>query len=150
MNKCKKCKNPFQEKGNKKQFCSNSCGRLFWDKRRKELWPAWYQKNKEKRKLYQQERSKDPEIFRKRKKKYKEWCANNHEHLAAWYRKRRLDKKVAKKDNVIRWTNMNCEKNNRCDRCSSKQDLEFHHERYIKDCKYAITLCRKCHYDIKN
>ena len=147
MLKCKFCQKDFEYTGGRcrRVYCSESCLASAMKLRRKELWPGWARKNKQRRKQYQHDRSLLPTVRERRIVTQKIWVANNRTHLAAWYRKRRLDEIVRKKDLVRRWTNMFCKKKLQCEKCGSNKYLEFHHERYIKDCKYAITLCRDCH-----
>ena len=77
--------------------------------------------------------------------KTKEWRKNNPEKLKKqvlkdWYKNHELSKVRAKTKNNFR----HLKKEGCCERCSSKEKLEFHHLKPLAYDNFAL-LCFKCH-----
>lgn len=147
---CKNCKKKYEPKHlNQKCFCTGKCRKkwssVFYKERRKELWHDWYNENKEHKKEYSKEFYSRPINKKRKKKASKMWFKKNRKKMRVWYRNYRLNETVRNNDLVRRWTNTHCKKKDMCEICGSVKNLRFHHTRYVRDCRYARTLCKKCH-----
>ena len=86
------------------------------------------------RKSYYKHREKNLEDMRL-------WAKNNKDKLVGYRKKNKF------KTNVMQQTLRNYNKDDKCNLCSTKTKLEFHHWRYRKptQMKDFSTLCRPCH-----
>lgn len=113
--------------------------------------------NKTSRKYYQKYKNTKIRDYRLRNKKKillynKEYYKRNKDKFREYFQKdkgkyririRNYKKKFKIKTNARNYAKTHNQKNEKCSRCGSEENLEFHHTDYEKN--KGLTLCRKCH-----
>ncbi len=140
------------------------------EKRKKymrEYMKKWYNKNRDKYKIYREtkERKEYMKIYAKKHKesiqeykrkwhiknrdkiikKVNKWEKDNPERYAQLNRKKakRYQKKYPERVKASNYVYNNKQRDDTCSQCSSTENLEFHHTDYENN--KGTTLCRNCH-----
>ncbi len=107
---------------------------------RKNWWKKYYKKHKKEIKARYEKNKMHI------KKVHKKWMLNNKDKVKRFHKNYRL--KYPEKTKAYDYFKNNNRKRERCQICSFKGKLYFHHIDYKKN--LGITVCNKCHHKIHN
>ncbi len=136
--KCDACKKEITRNSPAQKYCRECFleHRKFYNKN---YFSNYYLQNKE---ILQKMNNKYKEIHKEElEQKNKIWIENNRDKL--YEQTRRYRKKYPERNRAYTRVERKGLKDTQCSRCSSIDNLEFHHTNYELD--EGITVCKNCH-----